>query len=119
MSQDDEISTVDFIQIIDDQRDEAIYYYQNNWQILRDQAVEKGFISSYQFYETPFSEEAPFHIILITTYSDRKQYEKREENFGELIKANGPLKLLNDLQPGSFRKTLFSKEEVTPIDKKK
>ncbi len=109
---DDRITTVEFIQILDDNKAEAEFYYQNNWKVLREMALKKDYIHSYQLLETPVSEEAPFHLMLITTYSNKAQYNLREEHFGELIKEKGELKLLNDKKPGEFRKSLYSKEMV-------
>ncbi len=57
---DNKISTIDFVQIIDDNKDEAVYFYQNNWEVLRDMAVKKGYIHTYQFLEVSPSEDAPF-----------------------------------------------------------
>jgi len=108
----DQLSTIDFVQVLDDHHEEAHYYYQQNWKVLREMAVEKGYIASFQILETSPSEEAPFHLMLITTYANPMQYEKREAHFEELIKESGPLKLLNDLKPTAFRKTLFGKDAV-------
>ena len=46
---DEKVSTIDFVQILDDNKEEALYYFQNNWQVLRDMAIEKGYIHSYQW----------------------------------------------------------------------
>ena len=113
---DERISTVSFVQVVDDNKEETIFYFQNNWKVLRDMAIEKGYIHSYQVMETPYtqegSSEVPFDIILITTYSNQTQYDLREDHFGELIEQRGKLRLMNDKQPDEFRKTLFSKERV-------
>ena len=113
---DDRISTVSFVQVVDDNKEETIFYFQNNWKVLRDMAIEKGYIHSYQVMETPYTEkgsnEVPFDIILITTYSNQAQYDLREDHFGELIKIKGELRLMNEKQPDEFRNTLFSKERV-------
>ena len=110
--QDDRITTIDFVQILNDNKDEAVYYYQNNWKILRDMAIEKGYIHSFQVLETLLSEDEPFQLMLITTYTNKEQYDLREDHFGELIKEKGELNLMNEKKPGEFRKTLFSKEMV-------
>lgn len=115
-AQDDpRISTMDFVQILDGNRAETIYYYTHNWKVLRDQAMEKGYIHSFQLLEVPRNESEPFDIILITTYADQGQYEKREENFGELIEARGGRRLMNDKQPADFRKIIFNREDVHHI----
>ena len=54
--------------------------------------------------KTSFSSETPFHIILVTTYTNKEQYKNREKHFTELIKASGGLKLLNDKKPNELRK---------------
>lgn len=109
---DDRISTMDFIQILNGNKDEALYYYQNNWKILRDMAKKKGYIHSFQMLETPAGEDESFQLILITTYTNKEQYDLREDHFRELIKEKGALNLMNDKKPGEFRKTLFSKEMI-------
>lgn len=109
---DDKISTIDFVEILDNNKKEADYYFQNNWKVLREMAVEKGYIHSFQVLETPFAEEAPFHLMLVTTYSDIAQYDLREDHFRKLIKEKGELKLLNEKKPNEFRKTIFNKEMV-------
>ena len=109
---DSRITTVSFVQILNDARDEAIFYYQNNWKILREWAMERSYIHSYQLLEAPYDEEAPFELILITTYSNQEQYDLREDHFGKLIEEKGGLNLMNDKQPNDFRKVLFNKEMV-------
>ena len=103
------ISTIDFVQIINNNKKEAIYYYQNNWEVLRKMAVKKDYIRSYQLLKTIPTKEAPFSFMLITTYKNKMQFDKREKYFEELIKEKGSLELLNAKKPGDFRKTLFSK----------
>ncbi|MEM8886749.1 MAG: hypothetical protein AAGD28_02105 [Bacteroidota bacterium] len=112
VSAQDKISSIDFVQIQNDNKAEALYYYQNNWKVLRESAIEKGYIHSFQFLEVEPTEEAPFHIILITNYGDEAQYSKREEHFSELIEARGDLRLLNEKKPGEFRKILYGKERA-------
>ncbi len=107
------ITTVDFVQILDDNDREAMFYYQNNWKVLREMALEKEYIHSYQLLKVSPSEAAPFHIMLTTTYKDEEQYSLREDHFTALIKERGPLKLLNRKTPKEFRKILFSKEKVS------
>ena len=108
----DKISTLDFVQILDGNREEVVFYYENNWKVLRKMAIEQDYIHSYDVLETPFSEEAPFELILITTYKNRVQYELREQHFRELISERGALKLMNNKNPNEFRRVLYSKEMV-------
>jgi len=109
---DDRLTTIEFVQVVNNNKEEALFYFQNNWKVLRDKAIEQNYIHSYQLLETPASDEAPFQIMLITTYQNKAQYDLREDHFQELIKERGGLKLLNDKKPKEFRKSLFSKDMV-------
>lgn len=116
-AQDTKISTVEFIQILNENREEAMYYYNNNWVVLRQIATERQYIDSFSLIETEATEEQSFDIILITTYKNNDQYTVREERFQELIKEKGSLKLLNDKKPGEFRKSLFSTGPAKIVDR--
>jgi len=101
---------MDFVQVLQNNLEECRFYYQNNWKVLRVNAMKKGYIHSFQLLESSPTEEAPFRFILITTYANKDQFSKREAHFQELIDAKGPLKLLNSIKPGDFRKVLFGKD---------
>ncbi|WP_347922434.1 hypothetical protein [Pontimicrobium sp. SW4] len=108
----DKITTIEFVEVVNNNKEEALFYFRNNWKALRDKAITKNYIHSYQLLETPKSDEAPFQILLITTYLNKTQYDQRENHFQELIKEKGDLKLLNNKKPKEFRKSLFSKDMV-------
>ncbi|MEO9871697.1 hypothetical protein [Ekhidna sp.] len=111
-AQNGKISTIDFVQILNDNREEAVFYYQNNWLELRKIAVAKSYIDSFEIIEVQSTPEASFHLILKTTYKNQAAYEKSEDRFQKIIEENGPLKLLNDKKPGDFRKVIFYKEKA-------
>ena len=113
---DTRVSTIEFVQILDDNREEALFYYKNNWKVLRETAVKKGYIDSFELLETEFTEDQPYHIILITTFANEDQFDEREKRLQELIKAKGSLKLLNDKKPGAFRKTVYLKARVKRLN---
>jgi len=73
------VSTMDFIQIQSGYNEEALFFYQNNWKKLREEALINGYIDSFLLVETEATEDAPFHIVLITTYLSHKQYQAREK----------------------------------------
>ncbi len=104
--------TYDFVEIIDDQQEEAMFFYENNWMALRELAKAEGYIDSFELHEVAYSEDCPFHLILITAYSDDSQYEQREKNFEKLIAMRGELKLLNEKQPAEFRKIVFGADST-------
>ncbi|MCK0110322.1 hypothetical protein MWU58_13550 [Flavobacteriaceae bacterium S0825] len=109
---DDRLTTIEFVEVVNNNKAEALFYFQNNWKVLRDKAIKKNYIHSYQLLETPASDDASFQIMLLTTYQNKTQYDQREEHFQELIKESGGLKLLNNKKPVEFRKSLFSKDMV-------
>ncbi|WP_299524752.1 hypothetical protein [Winogradskyella sp.] len=79
-------------------------------------AVEKGYIDSFELLQTTYSKETPFHLVLVTTYTNKAQYDQREKHFSKLIKAKGGLKLLNDKQPSEFRKSVFGVEGAKHLE---
>ena len=110
------ITTIDFVEILNGHKEETLYYYEHNWKVLRKMALAKDYIENYQLLITPVSEDNKIGIILMTTYTNQSQYEKREPHFEELIKEKGALNLMNDLKPNEFRKIVFSKENVIHHD---
>lgn len=111
------ISSIDFVQIINNNHEEALYYYQNNWRWLRDLAIEKGYIVDYEYYQVERTEETSYDLILITVYGNNAQTDAREDNFAELIELNGELRLLNEKQPAEFRKLLTGHEKAIHLEK--
>lgn len=106
------ISMIDYVQILNQNKAETLFYYQNNWQQLRIKALEKDYIESYQLLETIPTVKTPYTFILITTYKNKAQYEASEKNFQELIDASNGLKLLNSKKPSEFRKVVFQNNTV-------
>ena len=114
--QNNQLSTIDFVKVLNNNKEEVVYYYNHNWKILREMALKKGYIASYQFLETSPSEKAPFSFILITTYPNQEQYDLREKHFAEVIKEKGALQLMNDKKPADFRENLYNKEGVKHLN---
>ena len=103
-------STIDFVQVLNNNKKEVLFYYQNNWEVLRKMALKRNYIHSYQLLKTTPTKDAPFTYMLITTYKNKSQFDKRELHFRELIKIKGKLRLLNKKKPKIFRKTIFGKD---------
>ena len=117
------ITTIDFVKIKNNKRQEALYFYENNWKVYRDIALKNDYIKSYKLLTTSADTTANFDLILITEYADSSQFKLNEERFQQIIKAtrpNGP-KLLNELKPNDIRQNLFFKttETLFSADKKK
>ena len=108
-AQTETITVFETVKIINNNRTEALFYYENNWKVLRRNALKKNYIHSFEIIETKGDDKADFDIVLITRYKDQAQFEKSEENFQKLIKARGELKLKNALKPNDFRQSVFVK----------
>lgn len=106
------VSSIDFVQVLNENKAEALYYYRNNWRILREAALKQKYISSYNLLEIEPSEATPYHFILITTYANNEQYDNREKHFQDLIESSGGLKLLNEKEPKDFRKVIHGQDSV-------
>ena len=99
-----EIVTIDFVRILNGNEEEAVYYYEQNWEQYRVKAMERGFISSYQLL-LKTSDDGNTDILLMTGYASESQYAQREENFAIVMQnpeRDGP-HLLNEKLPGEFR----------------
>ncbi|NNE67145.1 MAG: hypothetical protein HKN33_11325 [Pyrinomonadaceae bacterium] len=94
------------IRIKNDHREEALFYYRNNWAKLREAAVKKNYIHSFELVEVYSERDAKFDIGLVTRFTNQAQSDKAEVNFQELISARGKLRLLNDRKPGEFRESI-------------
>ena len=110
------ISILNFIEVLNNNKAETLFYYKNNWQQLRIKALEKGYIESYKLLETEPTNKTTYQFILITTYANMDQYNKSEERFQELINKSGGLKLLNKKKPSDFRKLIFANDKVIHLN---
>ncbi|BDX07110.1 hypothetical protein [Planctobacterium marinum] len=107
------MSTIDFVQVLNGNSTEADYYYRENWQALRKKAQKRGYIQSWQLLNVTYTEQTPYHYMLITTYADAQQFEQRESNFQKLIEEQGTIKLLNHIKPTDFRKTVNTTNAIS------
>ncbi|MEM6641925.1 MAG: hypothetical protein AAF616_03005 [Bacteroidota bacterium] len=104
----DLISSMDFVQVLSNNYEEAHYYYAENWELLRKMALQEGYIHSYQMIPIAPDSAMSIDLILITTYKNQAQFAEREERFQILIERLSGKKLLNDKQPQEFRKVLYN-----------
>ncbi len=104
------LETVDFVKVKDGKRDEARYYYENNWRFYRAEAVKRGVIDSFEYIDVTSGNDNAFDIILITRYRGEDQFKNREAAFAPIIKEltpNGPFLRLNS-KPDEFRMVVYS-----------
>lgn len=119
------VLVMDFVKVKNGRYAETLFYYEKNWKLYRDIALQKGFIQSYRLEKTTADSAGAFDLILITEYPDSNTYHKSEENFRDILataRPNGPL-LLNEWKPADFRQNVFVKVTETVYhsrpDKKK
>lgn len=101
--------TIDYVKIKDGKRDEAMYFYENNWKPYRVEALKRGVIHSYEVLESLPDTNAPFDLVLVTRYKNREQHLASEKNFEPILKElrpDGPV-TLNALKPDDFRQSVF------------
>ena len=101
----DGVTVVDGIEVLSGFREEAIYYYTNNWLAFREAALEKNYIDSYELIIDD-SDSGDVDIILITRFDSARQYQEVEARYTELMSEH-QLALLNEVQPGEFRRNVF------------
>lgn len=103
------IALMDFVKIKNGKRDEAMFFYDNNWKLYREAALKKGIIHSFEMIEAKSETNQTFDLILITRYKNEDQYKNSEKNFESILKEirpNGAL-LKNELKPEDFRQNVF------------
>lgn len=105
---DETIVLMDFVKIKNGKRDEAMFFYENNWKIYREIALKKGFIQSFELIEIAPNEKNQFDLILITRYAGEEQFKTSEKNFEPIIKETRPngAMLKNELKPEDFRQNV-------------
>ena|ERR1700742_4162296 len=109
------VAVIDLVKIKNSKKEEAVFFYINNWKVYRDIALRKKYIISYKLLLNQPGSIPDYDIILITTYKDSTQYKNSEANFAGIIKAerpNGP-QLLNEVKPADFRQNIAT--QVTNV----
>lgn len=100
---------MDFVKIKEGRRAEAMYYYENNWKIYREEALKTGIIHSYELIDAKSETSSVFDLVLVTRYKNQRQYADSEKNFEPILKRlrpNGPM-LKSELKPTDFRENVF------------
>ncbi|MFD2519593.1 tetraspanin family protein [Emticicia soli] len=112
---------LDIIKIKNGLWEEALFFFENNWKVYREDAIKQGIISSYQLLINR-ADSVSNNIILITQYPDSLAYVKSEENFRPILKKlrpNGPIHL-NEKQRKDFMEiVVFNGYKVWIDDKEK
>src|SRR5688572_6879943 len=80
---------LDIIKVKNGLWNEALYFFENNWKVYREDAIKQGIISSYQMLVNK-ADSVTNNIILMTQYPDSLSYQKSEENFRPIMKKIRP-----------------------------
>lgn len=110
---------LDIIKVKDGLWKEALFFFENNWEVYRQDAIKQGIISSYQLLINR-ADSVSNNIILITQYPDSLAYVKSEESFRPILKKlrpDGPI-YLNDKRRNDFIQTLAFNGYKVWIDNK-
>lgn len=102
----DAVTVVEGVEIVNGNREEAIFFYANNWQKFREEALRLGYLDSYELIVSDEGRDPKVEIVLVTRYANPEQYEESEPRFQKIIAAR-TLQLMNDLKPGEFRQNVF------------
>lgn len=107
------IRIMDFVKINPEKEAEALFFYENNWKIYREKALEKGYISNYEMIRVKANETLNFDFILMTEFPDAAALENVELNFQPImreLRPNGPV-FLNELRQKDFVVSRFAADE--------
>lgn len=98
---------IDAVEVKNQFEKEALYFYDQNWKLFREEALKQGVISGYSI-ERGTKSDSSFVIVLNTEFENRGQLENVEKNFEPILKAlrpDGPL-VLGD---GNYRNYVISR----------
>lgn len=100
------ISTVDIVKGKQEYENEVMFFYKENWEAFRKEALKQKVISGYQLLRTKTDSTGYFTLVLITEYKDSIAFSKSEELFRPIMKKispNGP-RMMNDVPRSSILK---------------
>jgi len=100
------ISVVEIVEIKNGNRAEAIYYYENNWMSFRRDALELGYIDSFELVIGNEYSDDGSGMVLITHFESKAQFNEIEARFEKIMQGKS-LQLLNDIEPADFRQSVF------------
>lgn len=97
-------TTLDIIECRPGYERECLYFYENNWKLFREEALDRNFISGYQILRTAPDSISAVTLLLLTEYPDSTTFAETEDNFQPLmgeLRPDGP-DLLNSVSRSEF-----------------
>jgi hypothetical protein len=118
---DNPMVVIDMVEVLEARNAEARFFYDQNWKVYREKALEEGVVSAYRILSLPKGNETGCDLILMTEYPDEAKFKASEDNFRPILQSlrpNGP-SLLNEHKPNTFRniKTNFDALIVLSLKK--
>lgn len=110
-------STIDVVECRGELERECLHFYEQNWKVFREEALQRDYISGYQILRSASDSAGGPALILITEYPDSQALAHAEENFQPLmreLRPDGP-NLLNDVPRSAFvvKRTGFNARPLT------
>jgi hypothetical protein len=99
-----QVTTVDVVKVKTEYEKEALFFYENNWKVFRERALELKFISGFELVKSAVDSSRTFDILLITRYADVASHSDAEKNFQSIIKeiGSGGARMLNSVTRKEF-----------------
>lgn len=99
-----QVSTIDVVRVKGEYEKEAVYFYENNWKVFREEAMREGYISGFELVKSDVDSVGVMAMFLVTHYKDSASYGGSEKNFGGIIKRMSPggPKMLNSVVRREF-----------------
>jgi hypothetical protein len=120
-AQKDSYVIMDIVKVKNGLWNDALYFFENNWKLYREEAIKQGIISSYKLLVNK-ADSVSNNIVLITEYPDSLSYRKSEENFRPILKKirpDGPAYLNENKRNDFMEIVVFNSYKVWTDDKEK
>lgn len=99
-----QVTTVDIVKVKGEYEKEALYFYENNWKVFREEGLKARFISGFQLVESERDTAGVVTLVLMTHFADSVSYANVEKNFRPImqrVSPGGP-KMLNSVGRKEF-----------------
>lgn len=97
-------TTIDIIECRPGYERECLHFYENNWKLFREEALERNFISGYRILRSAPDTTSAVTLLLMTEYPDSTTLADTENNFQPMmqeLRPDGP-DLLNSVPRSEF-----------------
>jgi len=98
------MALVDIVQCRGEYEAECAYYYERNWLVFRQEALERHYISGYRLLRSEADSTGDFTLLLVTEFPDSATFAAVEDNFQPMMRELRPdgADLLNSVPRSDF-----------------